>query len=146
MSDSTVVLFRASREEGGRDLFSCSALEWRLLHEIAITFGWNPLGTTYPLPARSKITVLARHNYEAGTPSDIKHVDRSDAADWARALEAARRSDHLHAMLKARSGTDAEDHSYDPGALATLIDEFVQYAHGGAFSFSVAETSAEDRS
>ena len=146
MTDSTVVLFRASREEGGRDLFSCSGLEWRLLYEVATTFGWNPLGTTYPLPARSKITVLARHNYDAGTPSDIKHVDQSDAADWARALEAARRSDHLQAMLKARWSPDTEEDSYDPEALATLIDEFVQYAYGGAFSFSVAESSAKDRS
>jgi hypothetical protein len=145
VADTTIILFRASREEGGRDLFSCSTFEWSLLHELATTFGWKPLGTTYPLPARSKITVLARHDYQPGAPSDIKHVERSDAAQWARSLEGAKQSGHLKAILDARSGPGSAESPYDPGALATLVDEFTQYAYGGAFDFSIAETSAKDR-
>jgi hypothetical protein len=136
VTDSTVLLFRASRAEGGRDLFSCSVLEWRLLHQLAMTFGWEPLGTTYPLPLHSRITAPALHDYEPGTPSDLKLVEQRDAIEWARALEAGKRSGHLEAMLEAHSGMDGD--RLDVRSLASVVDEFTQYAYGGAFSFSLA--------
>ncbi|HEU4602469.1 MAG TPA: hypothetical protein VFS24_10895 [Steroidobacteraceae bacterium] len=42
-----VTMFRDSRAEGARDLFSCSIAGWRFLQELAVSSGWNPLGTTY---------------------------------------------------------------------------------------------------
>jgi hypothetical protein len=145
MPDTTVILFRASRAEGGRDLFSCSSVDWRLLHELAITFGWKPLGTTYPLPAGSKITALARHDYQPGAPRDIKYVEQGDAVQWARSLESAKQYGHLKAILESQSGSNTGEPQYEPNALATLIDEFAQYAYGGAFSFSLAEMSTNSR-
>jgi hypothetical protein len=131
-----VLMFRDSRELYGRDLYSCSDLDWRLLYRIGTTFGWQPRGTTYQLAQGSKIVTPALHDYEPGEPADRKQVDRDDAVEWARSLKAAKRSGHLAAILDAHVTAQPADANASVASLNGLIDEFAEYAFGGAFSFA----------
>ena len=142
---SAVFLFRASRAEGGRDLFSCLPFQWRLLHRLATTFGWRPAGTTYRQPDNASVAVAARHSYGPGVEGDIKTVDREDAFDWARALEDARSSSQLETILGAHPETDAEAVAGSSDALRILLDEFIQYAYGGSFNFVARDQGGPQR-
>jgi hypothetical protein len=130
---ATVVMFRASRQAHGRDLFTCSLADWEFLQHIGITFGWGPRGTTYELPPASKIVTPALHDYTPGEPADRKVVDRDDAIEWARSLEKAKASAGFDALLAARTTKQPE---YTAAVLSNLIEEFAQYAFGGAFAFT----------
>jgi hypothetical protein len=131
----TVLMSRPRSKRPGRDLFSCSVTDWKFLHELGMTFGWQPHGTTYQLPHASKIVTTALHDYEPGDAADRKEVDRDDAVEWARALESAKRSPHFAAMLEARVASQAANAGVSVASLTGLIDEFAEYAFGGAFSF-----------
>lgn len=143
----TVYMVRDSAERGGRDRFSCSFGTWELLVEIAKTFGWKPRGTTYlPVRASDSPDTAARHGYQPGDQQDYKRIEAEDAIAWARALSEARRSPHLTAMLAARPGPAVlPDRASDTGAegagapFTVVMDEFIEYAFGGAFSFARAE-------
>jgi hypothetical protein len=136
-----VELFRDAAESQGRDLFSCPAELWELLVELGETFGWRPLGTTYLVPPKSKVVTPARQNYQAGSAQDYKRVEAQDAIAWAGALDGAKRSPHFIAMVSARSAAIGGGSS--EAALLSLIDEFIQYVYGGAFTF--AALPADDR-
>lgn len=140
-----VRLYRNAAEEYGRDLFACSPEEWRFLIELGRTFGWQPRGTTYQLPAGSKRESVALRNYEAGTKEDRKLVSAEDALDWARALATALRSSHFASMIEAGPRGNS-GHSATPQLLADLVAEFTQYAFGGAFAFALEEDDAQSES
>jgi hypothetical protein len=91
------------------------------------------------VPPKSKIVTPARQNYQAGSILDYKRVDAEDAIAWARALEGAKNSPHFAAIVAARSA--AMDGATE-AAMLSLIDEFIQYVYGGAFTFA-ARPAAE---
>lgn len=131
--NAVVEMFRDAAERHGRDRFSCSLPVWRFLKDLAVTFGWQPRGTTYSTVANPAVDLPARHDYQPGDARDRKHVDAEDAIAWANALEAAKRSSHSTAMIQA-----AADGALPEAPLHSLIDEFVAYAYGGAFAFATA--------
>lgn len=131
-----VEMFRDAAERHGRDRFSCSVAAWRFFKDLAVTYGWQPRGTTYSL-LDSNIDPPARHNYEAGDSRDRKYVEADDAIAWANALEAAKSSAHSAAMIDAAAG-DAP--------LRSWLEEFVAYAYGGAFAFAISPAPASSPS
>jgi hypothetical protein len=128
---------RDSRQQGGRDLFSCSLTGWRLLQEIAIVGGWKPQGTTY-LSRNEKLPAVALHDYEPGDSADLKCVDRDDAIAWARSLDLVKDRPDFLTLVQPTADADPQG-----DALLTLIAEFAQYAYGGSFGF-VRHTSARE--
>jgi len=132
-----VRMFRNSTEPGGRDLFACSVAEWVLLQELGRDFGWTPLGTTYFAPGGAAAAAPRLHEYAAGSAADPKIIEAGDARNWARALE-----DRKHSLERAvQSGlrtADGENRDLEDAAgLTGLIDEFIEYAYGGAFTFAL---------
>jgi len=142
MSD-VVEMYRDAVERGGRDRFSCSVPVWELLQEIGQTFGWQPAGATYVAPAQRKIDARALHDYRPGGALDQKRIERDDAVAWAGALERAKDSPHLTAMILRRAAaiTAPEGRTGDP-LLPGVMEEFVAFAYGGAFTF-VLSSDAE---
>jgi len=152
-----VELVRDSRETGGRDRFSLSSDAWLLLLEIGATFGWKPNGTTYLRKPTNKASTprsiadaasTAIHDYLPGSGHDYKRIDADDAAAWARALDAARRSPHFAAMLGDRSrpvvleGDTSNDKTRSVNAPFTVtMAEFIEYAYGGAFAFAIPQSA-----
>ena len=134
----TVEMFREAVEPKGRDRFSCSVAVWELLAEIGQTFGWHPKGTTYLVLPRQKVDTPALRNYEPGTSLDHKRVEAEDAIAWARALEVAKRSPHLGAMMNARSVVSGTTDGPTADLPPPLLDEFIAFAYGGAFVFAVS--------
>jgi hypothetical protein len=149
-----VEMTRDSAEAGGRDLFSLDADTWQLLLEIGTTFGWKPAGTIYMRKASLKQTaqestnessesgLLALHDYQPGNYQDYKYVNADDASAWATALSVARGSHQLGSMLDARvaNGSMTLDPELAADAPFTVaLDEFIQYAFGGAFAFAQAK-------
>ena len=142
----TVNMARDSAESGGRDLFSCTSTDWRLLLRIGETFGWKPRGATYlPVRGASVPDATVRHDYEPGEPKDYKQVDAEDALAWAISLSEARHSPYLAALVsgETESTSSAQQRSARGttavNAFAPVMDEFIEYAFGGAFSFARAE-------
>jgi hypothetical protein len=130
-------MFRNAAAPKGRNRFSCPLASWDLLWELGRAFGWQPKGTTYVLPAKSPMEAPARRNYQPGTVRDHKQVEAGDAVAWARALEIAKASPHTAAMIEARAAALAG--SGEPGGelLPGVIDEFIEFAYGGAFEFAI---------
>ncbi len=128
-----VEMFREAAAPGGRNRFSCPMPTWELLEELGRAFGWQPQGTTYVLPAKSKVEAPARRNYQPGSVRDHKHVAAEDAMAWARALETAQASPHAAAMIEARAAGEL---------LPGVIDEFIEFAYGGAFEFAVGSDAS----
>jgi len=123
-----VEMFRDSTEAGGRDLFACSVAQWQLLQDLGREFGWEPRGTTYRVPSDSKIAEPTFHEYAAGGPADPKIVETTDAINWARALEDRKQT------LAPTGESDI--------ALSGLVDDFIEYAYGGAFTFALSSSRA----
>jgi hypothetical protein len=121
-----VEMFREAATPRARHRFSCPLAAWELLRELGQAFGWQPQGTTYVLPEKSKVEAPALRNYEPGNVRDHKKVEAEDAKAWAQALQVARASPHAAAMIEARSAGEL---------LPGLIDEFIEFAFGGAFEF-----------
>lgn len=135
MSD-VVQMYRDAAEAGGRDRFSCSLQIWELLQEIGQTFGWRPAGAIYVAPAQLKVEAPARRDYRPGGALDQKRIEQDDAAAWAQALGLAKDSPHLAAMIKARADAPtALEGQVTEALLPGVIEEFVEFAYGGAFTF-----------
>jgi hypothetical protein len=134
----TVEMFRPAAEREGRDRFSCSVAVWELLAEIGQTFGWQPKGTTYLVSPKQKVETPALRNYQPGNALDHKRVEAEDAIAWASALEVAKRSPHLAAMMNARSEAIGASDGAAIDRLAPLLDEFIEFAYGGAFAFAIS--------
>ena len=133
----TVEMSRHAAAPGGRNRFSCPLPIWELLWELGHAFGWQPKGATYVLPARSTVEAPARRNYHPGSVYDHKQVESDDAMAWARALEAAKRSPHTQAMIEARSAALASADKVSGELLPGVVDEFIEFAYGGAFEFAI---------
>jgi hypothetical protein len=140
-----VSMIRKSVEPGGRDRFECSDEAWELLLNSGKAFGWKPWGTSYTsIDSETLSTTQTLHDYRPGDSRDRKYIGSDDAHAWAAALKNARGSPHFSAMVDARSdlsvhrvvGGDGE--GYLDAATASFIDEFIEYAFGGAFSFARA--------
>ena len=138
----TVEMFRHAAAPGGRNRFSCPLPLWDLLRELGHAFGWRPQGTTYVLPATSTMEAPARRNYQPGSARDHKQVASDDAMAWARALEAAKASPHMQAMIDARSAALAEADQISGELLPGVVDEFIEFAYGGAFEFAIGDDDA----
>lgn len=136
-----VEMFRDAVDPQGRHRFSCALSTWQFLRELGETFGWRPHGTTYSVPPNVKVEVPALRNYQPGDALDHKRVTAEDAMSWAAALNIAKRSAHLDAMIKARLSATGASCEMTEGLLLSLLDEFIQYAYGGAFTFAI---SADD--
>jgi hypothetical protein len=137
-SDKPIVeMFRDAQRPRGRNRFSCSLPIWDLLWEIGRAFGWQPKGTTYVMPAKSTVEVPARRDYQPSGSQDQKRVQDADAVAWARALEVAKASPHLAAMLEARSDALLGSGKAGGEMLPGVLDEFIEFAYGGTFEFAI---------
>ena len=140
-----VEMFREARVPRGRNRFACPLSSWELLWELGRVFGWRPTGTTYVMSAKSAIEVPARRNYQPSGSQDQKRVQEEDALSWARALEVAKASPHLEAMIEARStallGSEGSGGKLLPG----VLDEFIEFAYGGTFEFAIRSEDARDK-
>jgi hypothetical protein len=130
----SVTLSRDAREPGGRNVFSCTRHEWDLLVELGQDFGWSARGATYVRQNSSSADDDVRHGYKAGETRDPKRVDSNDALSWAAALDRARRSDRMKSVLEKT----AQAEPFDTAHFAAILDDFIEYAYGGEFSFSKA--------
>jgi hypothetical protein len=134
---TVVQMFREADAPKGRNRFSCPMPVWELLWELGQAFGWHPKGTTYVLPAKSRVEAPARRDYQPGSVQDHKQVEAADAIAWARALEVAKASPHAAAMIEARSAAFAGAGKGTAEPLPGVIDEFIEFAYGGAFEFAI---------
>ena len=134
-----VEMTRNSSETHGRDRFACSHASWQLLQEIGLAGGWQQLGTTYLAPANLKVEMLARHDYQPGDALDFKRVDGEDATAWALALDKAKDSARLDALIDDWSQR-LPDCPSGTATVISLIFEFTEYAYGGEFVFANAAT------
>src|SRR4030095_14468974 len=121
-----VEMFRAAAAPQGRNRFSCPVPTWELLSELGLAFGWHPQGTTYVVAAKSKVESPARRDYQPGGSQDHKQVTAEDAMAWARALEVAKASPHIAAMIEARSAALAGSGTIGSELLPGVLDEFIQ--------------------
>ena len=139
--ETMIEMVRDAAERGGRDRYACSLTAWNLCRQLGETFGWQPQGTTYIPAAGSKQVQLARHDYTPGVAEDSKRVESEDALAWARALEKARSSSHLHVLISqtiadSSAGAAPEaDAEQTRARFEAMLDEFIEYAYSGAFSF-----------
>lgn len=133
--NATVEMFRDAAAPKGGNRFSCPLASWDLLWELGRAFGWQPEGTTYVRPANSTADVPARRNYEPSGSRDQKKVQEEDAVAWARALEVAKASPHLAAMIEAHSAALLGSGQAGGDLLPGVLDEFIEFAYGGAFEF-----------
>lgn len=135
-----VRMTKPSSASGHSDGFACSVDAWRLLQELATSYGWEPLGTTYVSSARGAVD-LARHNYEPGNRNDLKCVECQDAHDWANALRAARESSEAALLIErgtaqaVSSQLSAADTLSGSAPFVAVLHEFIEYARSGAFNF-----------
>jgi hypothetical protein len=134
MMSAIVEMFRGAASQR----FSCPVPIWDLLWELGHAFGWRPTGTTYVMPAKSTVETPARRNYEPGDSQDHKRVEGEDAVAWARALEVAKVSPHVTAMIEARSAGLASGATPGGELLSGVLDEFIEFAYGGAFEFAIS--------
>jgi hypothetical protein len=137
-----VEMFRQTATRGGRNRFSCPLPAWELLWELGQAFGWQPKGTTYVLPPKSTVEAPARRNYQPGSVHDHKHVEAEDAMAWARALQVAKDSPHTAAMIEARATALADAGKVGAQVLPGVIDEFIEFAYGGAFEFAISSVAS----
>jgi hypothetical protein len=138
-----VEMFRAATAPQGRNRFACPLPIWDFLWELGHAFGWRPQGTTYVLPAKSTVESPARRDYQPGGTRDPKQVSAEDAMAWARALEVAKASPHLPNMIEARSDVLARNGGrVGSELLPGVLDEFIQFAYGGAFAFAILSDDA----
>ncbi|MGH8185594.1 MAG: hypothetical protein ACREUC_03460 [Steroidobacteraceae bacterium] len=136
--NATVEMFRDPAAAKGGNRFSCPLPIWELLWELGRAFGWHPEGTTYVQAANSTADVPARRNYDPSGSRDQKRVQEEDAVAWARALEVAKVSPYLAGMIEARSAALLGSGQTGGDLLPGVLDEFIEFAYGGAFEFRVS--------
>src|SRR5688572_17795734 len=134
MSSTMIVALRGSPQHEGRR-FVCPVSTWEFLRDLGQTFGWQPRGSTYVTSLRQSTQPppAIRHNYQPGGMQDCKQIEMHDAVEWASALGLAKRSSYLRGMIRAHA---ALVHSGEQ-PLLDLVDEFIDFARGGAFVFSL---------
>lgn len=132
-STSLVAAFRGTSGHGDRR-FVCPCETWDFLRDLGQTFGWHPRGTTYVTSSRQRTPPSAsiRHNYQPGGGQDYKQISAEDAIEWASALGSAKHSSYFTGMIGAHAGLDGS--SREP--LLSILDEFIDFAHEGAFVFA----------
>jgi hypothetical protein len=131
---ASVTLVRNATEPGGRNVFSCTQREWELLVQLGQAFGWPARGATYVRHKGSSADDDVRHGYKAGESEDPKRVDSDDALSWAAALHRARASEPIDALIeKTEAG---QLNAINSVLFAAILDDFIEYAYGGEFSFS----------
>lgn len=133
------LLVELSRERGD-DQFTCTLPDWSFIRDLGQTFGWHPTGTTY-LPQQGE---RARHNpikhdYQPGDSQDRKRVETDDAARWAAALDAARRSTFISAILRARVQLQDANDPHSDHSLQTLLQRFIEFSRRGAFTIALRQ-------
>lgn len=134
-----VELFRDPGTPGGAQ-FSCSLSDWNFLWELARTFGWHPIGTTYLLRHGQPAQHLPiKHDYQPGDSQDRKRVEANDCWQWIAALEGARRSPFLSGMLQAHAKLQPSDSGATEAALGLLIQNFIEFARRGPFTISLRD-------
>lgn len=143
MSRITVVALRGVPQRDARR-FLCPSYTWEFLRDLGQTFGWHPRGTAYVTSIRQKPLALEpiRHNYQPGGMHDYKRIEAEDAIEWATALGVAKQSCYFGGMIRAHIGWVE---SSEESLLGTL-DEFIQFAHGGAFVFAFCGESDDPAS
>lgn len=137
-----IIALRGSPQEARR--FACPVNTWEFLGDLGQTFGWHPRGATYVTSSRQKSQppTNIRHNYQPGGMQDCKQIEAGDAIEWASALGLAKRSAHFSGMIRAHAAlvSSAEE------PLLDIVDEFIDFARGGAFVFALcAEPDRADR-
>ena len=138
-----IEMFRDANVPRGRHRFSCPLPTWELLAELGRTFGWHPQGTTYVVTVTGRATVPALRNYQPGGSQDTKRIEAEDAMGWARALELAKDSPHVPAMIAARAVALARSGKPVGELTSGVLEEFIEFAYGGAFKFAIwGETPA----
>jgi hypothetical protein len=137
-----IEMFRDTSLPRGRNRFSCSLPTWELLAELGRTFGWHPQGTTYVVTVSDRATVPALRNYQPSGSQDTKRIEAEDAMGWARALELAKGSPHFPAMIAARSVALADSDKPVDDLPSGVLEEFIEFAYGGAFQFAISGESA----
>jgi hypothetical protein len=139
-SRTAVVALRAGSQHGERR-FLCASHTWTFLRDLGQTFGWHPRGTTYVTSVRQKSQAPAslRHDYQPGGMHDYKRIEAADAAEWAIALGVARQSPYFRAMLLAHIKLAGGSEQ----SLLSALDEFIRFAHDGAFSFALCGESED---
>jgi hypothetical protein len=135
-------MFRDAGLGVGFHRFTCPLPVWDLLWELGRAFGWRPQGTTYVMSTDSTLEAPARRNYQPGDSQDHKQVDEEDALAWARALVAAKASPHFAAMVEARSAALLSHGKTVAELLPAVLDEFIEFAYGGAFQFAIRRERA----
>ncbi|HEY0683026.1 MAG TPA: hypothetical protein VGD45_11900 [Steroidobacter sp.] len=134
MSCATVVAVRRAPQHDARRIV-CRSDTWEFLRDLGQTFGWHPRGTTYVTSARQNPSAPEpiRHNYQPGGMHDSKRIEAADATEWASALQVAKRSPYFSGMMRAHIGLGRSSEQ----SLLNILDEFIQFAHDGAFVFSL---------
>ena len=133
MSNAMIVALGGSPQRQTRRFF-CPVSAWEFLSDLGQTFGWHPRGSTYVTTSSQKAPPPAiRHNYQPGGIQDCKQIEADDATAWASALAIARHSSYFSGMLRAHAALvrSAEE------PLLDMIDEFIDFAHAGAFVFAL---------
>jgi hypothetical protein len=142
MLSTTIVALRTSPQQESRR-FVCPVSTWEFLRDLGQTFGWHPRGATYVTSSRQRSLPPAtiRHNYQPGGTQDCKQIEAEDAIEWASALGLAKRSSHFSGMIRAHAALLRSTEA----PLLDLVDEFIDFAHGGAFVFALcAEPDGTD--
>lgn len=143
MTSSTIVALRGPPQHEARR-FLCPVSTWEFLRDLGQTFGWHPRGATYVTSSRQKTSPPAtiRHNYQPGGMQDCKQIEADDAVEWASALGIAKRSAYFSGMIRAHAALVRSTE----GPLLDMVDEFIDFAHAGAFMFALcAEPDRLDR-
>jgi hypothetical protein len=140
MSSTTIVALRGPPQQEGRR-FLCPVGTWEFLRDLGQTFGWHPRGATYVTTSRQKTLPPAtlRHNYQPGGVQDCKQIEANDAIEWASALVLAKRSAHFTGMIQAHAALVQSTEA----SLLNIVDEFIDFAHAGAFVFALCAEADE---
>lgn len=77
-----------------------------------------------------------RHNYQPGGMQDCKQIEAADAIEWASALGLAKRSSYLSGMIRAHAALVRSAEA----PLLDMVEEFIDFAHAGAFVFPLRGT------
>lgn len=131
-----IVAFRGSPQHEARR-FVCPVSTWEFLRDLGQTFGWHPRGATYVTSSRQRTLATLRHNYQPGGTQDCKQIEAEDAIEWASTLGLAKRSAYFNGMIRAHAALVCSTEE----SLLDMLDEFIDFAHAGAFVFALhAET------
>jgi hypothetical protein len=120
----------------GQIEFTCNLPDWNFIRDLGQTFGWHPAGTTYlPQQGQRARSNPIKHDYQPGESEDSKRVEADDSAQWAAALDAARRSPFIDGMLRQH----AQLHVGTECSLHSQLQTFIEFARRGAFTIALRD-------